>query len=133
VDAEPVSSVEIQVSMLQQIHLQRAWERFLSAPLGLPANWRYGRLDRSPGATFSSMTVYYDKHWAREGGHPQTTSVPVRTQISFAYIRDYESTVTAAYIKDEKQATRSSTPSSVENGGLASHQYIKSYPTLTPV
>jgi hypothetical protein len=61
VDPEPVSSVEIQVSMLQQIHLQRAWERVLSAPLGLPAHWRYGRLDRSPGATVSSITVYYDQ------------------------------------------------------------------------
>jgi hypothetical protein len=73
-----VSSVEIQVFMRYQLPLQSAWRRVLSAPLGLPASWRYGCHDQSDRATVSSLTISYDpemddrrpKKWIHTNAQP---------------------------------------------------------------
>jgi hypothetical protein len=60
----------------------------------------------------SSITVYFDPNmvgerpskWVHYGGSPQQKAVLLSTKTSFAYLRDYESTVTAAYLKDQQTA-----------------------------
>jgi hypothetical protein len=67
------------------------------------------------------MTDFYDqemggkrpKGWGDSGAAATEGSIPVQTKASFAHLREYESCVTAAHIKDEKavsQKVRSAWP-----------------------
>lgn len=62
----------------------------------------------------SSMTVFYDqemdgkrpKGWGDSGAAATEGSLPVQTKASFAHLREYESCVTAAHLKDEKAVSQ---------------------------
>jgi hypothetical protein len=79
-------------------------------PLGLPANWRYGRYDQSARATVSHATVFYNrimdrkraKGWVNSGAQPASVAVPVKNKTAFFYIREYKSYVVASFLKDKK-------------------------------
>jgi hypothetical protein len=79
-------------------------------PLGLPANWRYGRYDQPARATVSHATVFYHrvmdgkraKGWVNSGAQPASVAVPVKNKTAFSHSREYESYVVASFLKDEK-------------------------------
>jgi hypothetical protein len=60
------------------------------------------------------MTVFYDqemdgkrpKGWGDSGAAATEGSLPVQTKASFAHLREYESYVTAAHLKDEKAVSQ---------------------------
>jgi hypothetical protein len=77
------------------------------------------------------MTVFFDTNmdgerpskWVHHGGSPQEKAVLLPMKTFFAHLRDYESTVTAAYLKDQQAAS-----------ALARKLFSKTWPaSLTPV
>ena len=47
--------------LLRELRPEEMWKQMLAAPMKLPAQWRYGRLDDHPSASVSPFTLFVDR------------------------------------------------------------------------